>query len=98
MQILSASPFFLQSCLYCFFPLFFVKPLFPSFKASPFASYCAGCQIILPRENEPVLLGAAVLGAVAGKKFPVVHDAMKALKAAGKVFPNIPSAVLYTGH
>nr|CAB3502598.1 unnamed protein product [Digitaria exilis] len=44
-----------------------------------------GCPIILPRENEPVLLGAAVLGAVAGKKFPGVHDAMKALNAAGKV-------------
>lgn len=35
-----------------------------------------------------MLLGAAVLGAVAGKKFPGVHDAMKALNAAGKVFPN----------
>jgi len=44
-----------------------------------------GCQIVLPRENEPVLLGAAVLGAVAGKKFPGVRDAMKALNAAGKV-------------
>jgi len=45
-----------------------------------------------------VLLGAAVLGAVAGKKFPGVRDAMKALNAAGKVFPNISSDVLYTGH
>ncbi|CAN6230546.1 unnamed protein product [Urochloa humidicola] len=44
-----------------------------------------GCPITLPRENEPVLLGAAVLGAVAGKKFPGVRDAMKALNAAGKV-------------
>jgi ribulose kinase len=59
--------------------------LLPSSDASPFASYCAGCPIILPRENEPVLLGAAVLGAVAGKKFPGVRDAMKALNAAGKV-------------
>jgi hypothetical protein len=49
--------------------------------------YFAGCPIILPRENESVLLGAAVLGAVAGKKFPVVRDAMKALNAAGKVSP-----------
>lgn len=44
-----------------------------------------GCPIILPRENESVLLGAAVLGAVAAKKFPGVRDAMKALNAAGKV-------------
>ncbi|KAL6888773.1 hypothetical protein ACP4OV_009799 [Aristida adscensionis] len=44
-----------------------------------------GFPIILPRENESVLLGAAVLGAVAGKKFSGVHDAMKALNAAGKV-------------
>lgn len=47
-----------------------------------------GCPIILPRENESVLLGAAVLGAVAAKKFPGVRDAMKALNAAGKVFPS----------
>ncbi|KAL5211203.1 hypothetical protein ABZP36_022050 [Zizania latifolia] len=44
-----------------------------------------GCPIILPRENESVLLGAAVLGAVAAKKFPGVRDAMKTLNAAGKV-------------
>uniref|UniRef100_A0A0E0G2F7 Carbohydrate kinase FGGY C-terminal domain-containing protein n=2 Tax=Oryza nivara TaxID=4536 RepID=A0A0E0G2F7_ORYNI len=44
-----------------------------------------GCPTILPRENESVLLGAAVLGAVAAKKFPGVRDAMKALNAAGKV-------------
>ncbi|PNT66010.1 FGGY carbohydrate kinase domain-containing protein isoform X4 [Brachypodium distachyon] len=44
-----------------------------------------GCKIILPRENESVLLGAAILGAVAAKKFSGVHDAMKALNAAGKV-------------
>ena len=73
---------------------FFAKLLLRSSNASPFASYCAGCQIVLPRENEPVLLGAAVLGAVAGKKFPGVRDAMKALNAAGKVFPNVSSAVL----
>lgn len=53
--------------------------------------YSAGCPIILPRESESVLLGAAVLGAVAGKKFPGVLDAMKALNAAGKVFSITPS-------
>ncbi|VAI56182.1 unnamed protein product [Triticum turgidum subsp. durum] len=44
-----------------------------------------GCPIILPRENENVLLGAAILGGVAAKKFAGVRDAMKALNAAGKV-------------
>ncbi|XP_020155023.1 uncharacterized protein [Aegilops tauschii subsp. strangulata] len=44
-----------------------------------------GCPIILPRENENVLLGAAILGVVAAEKFDGVRDAMKALNAAGKV-------------
>ncbi|ONK78897.1 uncharacterized protein A4U43_C01F770 [Asparagus officinalis] len=44
-----------------------------------------GCTIILPRENESVLLGAAILGAVAAKKYPSLHEAMKALNAAGQV-------------
>jgi FGGY-family pentulose kinase len=44
-----------------------------------------GCPIILPRESESVLLGAAILGAVAAKNYPSLHDAMKALNAAGQV-------------
>ncbi|KAG1364110.1 putative FGGY carbohydrate kinase domain-containing protein [Cocos nucifera] len=44
-----------------------------------------GLPIILPRENEPVLLGAAILGAVAAKKHSGLHDAMRALNAAGQV-------------
>ncbi|XP_008789677.2 FGGY carbohydrate kinase domain-containing protein isoform X2 [Phoenix dactylifera] len=44
-----------------------------------------GLPIILPRENEPVLLGAAILGAVAAKKYSSLHDAMRALNAAGQV-------------
>ncbi|KAJ0984228.1 hypothetical protein J5N97_002584 [Dioscorea zingiberensis] len=44
-----------------------------------------GCSIILPKENESVLLGAAILGAVASKQYPSLHDAMKALNAAGQV-------------
>ncbi|KAK4415271.1 FGGY carbohydrate kinase domain-containing protein [Sesamum alatum] len=44
-----------------------------------------GYAIVLPRENESVLLGAAILGAVASKKYPTVQDAMKALNAAGQV-------------
>lgn len=44
-----------------------------------------GYPVILPRENESVLLGAAILGSVAAKKYPSLHKAMKALNAAGQV-------------
>ncbi|OMO70687.1 Carbohydrate kinase, FGGY-related protein [Corchorus capsularis] len=44
-----------------------------------------GCSIILPRESESVLLGAAILGAVAAKKYSSLSEAMKALNAAGQV-------------
>ena len=44
-----------------------------------------GCSVILPREKETVLLGAAVLGAVASKQFESVHHAMKVLNAPGEV-------------
>ncbi|KAK7291896.1 hypothetical protein RIF29_07429 [Crotalaria pallida] len=44
-----------------------------------------GCPIILPRESESVLLGAAILGAVASKKYQSLGEAMKALNAAGQV-------------
>ncbi|KAK9931822.1 hypothetical protein M0R45_019083 [Rubus argutus] len=44
-----------------------------------------GCPIILPRESEPVLLGAAILGAVAARQYSSMHDAMKALNASGQV-------------
>ncbi|KAK1323102.1 hypothetical protein QJS10_CPA02g01463 [Acorus calamus] len=44
-----------------------------------------GCPIILPRESESVLLGASILGAVAARKYSGLHDAMRALNAAGQV-------------
>ncbi|KAF8033581.1 hypothetical protein BT93_C0006 [Corymbia citriodora subsp. variegata] len=44
-----------------------------------------GCPIILPRESESVLLGAAILGAVAAKKYSSLGEAMKAMNAAGLV-------------
>ncbi|KAJ8750747.1 hypothetical protein K2173_015928 [Erythroxylum novogranatense] len=44
-----------------------------------------GCPIVLPRESESVLLGAAILGAVASKKYSSLMEAMKALNAAGQV-------------
>ncbi|CAJ1941898.1 unnamed protein product [Sphenostylis stenocarpa] len=44
-----------------------------------------GCAIILPRESESVLLGAAILGAVATRKYHNLSEAMKALNAPGQV-------------
>ncbi|GLT80393.1 hypothetical protein SLA2020_518340 [Shorea laevis] len=44
-----------------------------------------GCPIILPRESESILLGAAILGAVAAKRYSSLSEAMKALNAAGQV-------------
>uniref|UniRef100_A0A453NIY1 Carbohydrate kinase FGGY C-terminal domain-containing protein n=1 Tax=Aegilops tauschii subsp. strangulata TaxID=200361 RepID=A0A453NIY1_AEGTS len=68
--------------------LLFLQPA-PSFSSSrcslKFNLFFTGCPIILPRENENVLLGAAILGVVAAEKFDGVRDAMKALNAAGKV-------------
>jgi FGGY-family pentulose kinase len=44
-----------------------------------------GCRLVLPREPEAVLLGSAVLGAVAAGTFPCVLDAMSAMNSAGPV-------------
>ena len=44
-----------------------------------------GCRIVLPKEPEAVLLGSAVLGAVAGGRFPSVLGAMAAMNHAGRV-------------
>lgn len=68
-------------------------PPFPPWFSLPAhisGSWNAGLPIILPRENEPVLLGAAILGAVAAKKHAGLHDAMRALNAAGQVCNWIP--------
>jgi FGGY-family pentulose kinase len=43
------------------------------------------CEVILPREPEAVLLGSAVLAAVAAKVFPGVLEAMKAMTGIGQV-------------
>ena len=42
-----------------------------------------GCRIVLPREPEAVLLGAAVLGAVASGDQPDVLSAMREMNGAG---------------
>ncbi|MHC4663164.1 MAG: FGGY-family carbohydrate kinase [Planctomycetota bacterium] len=44
-----------------------------------------GCRIILPRELEAVLLGSAILGAVASKDFGSVMDAMAAMNGTGEI-------------
>jgi FGGY-family pentulose kinase len=46
----------------------------------------AGCRLVLPKEPEAVLLGAAVLGAVAAGGHASVLSAMRAMNAAGRVF------------
>jgi FGGY-family pentulose kinase len=44
-----------------------------------------GCRIALPRETEAVLLGSAILGAVASGDRASVVDAMGAMSAAGSI-------------
>lgn len=44
-----------------------------------------GCQMVLPREPEAVLLGSAVLGAVAAGRHSTVLEAMSAMNAPGRV-------------
>jgi FGGY-family pentulose kinase len=44
-----------------------------------------GCKVVLPAEPEAVLLGAAILGAVAAKDQPSVLAAMGAMNRAGQV-------------
>ena len=55
-----------------------------------------GCALVLPREPEAVLLGAAVLGAVASGRYLRVVDAMAALNAAGAVIrPSRGKVAIY---
>jgi FGGY-family pentulose kinase len=44
-----------------------------------------GCRVVLPKEPEAVLLGSAVLGAVAAKKYSGVLPAMAAMNAADRI-------------
>lgn len=44
-----------------------------------------GCRIVLPREPDAVLLGAALLGATAAGDFASVEEAMAALSGAGEI-------------
>lgn len=44
-----------------------------------------GCRIVLPREPEAVLLGSAILGAVASGDFPDLLSAMSRMNAAAAI-------------
>lgn len=43
-----------------------------------------GCRLLLPKEPEAVLLGAAVLGATAAGRYPTVLSAMSGMTAVGQ--------------
>lgn len=47
-----------------------------------------GCQIVLPREKEAVLLGSAVLGAVASGKYSTIFHAMQYMNQSGKIIEH----------
>ena len=52
-----------------------------------------GCRLVLPQEPEAVLLGSAVLGAVASGRHSTVLAAMQAMNAAGRVITPVRGAV-----
>jgi len=43
------------------------------------------CKMILPKESEAVLLGSAVLAAVASGTYPNIQEAMAGMNQSGKV-------------
>jgi FGGY-family pentulose kinase len=52
-----------------------------------------GCRLVLPKEPEAVLLGAAVLGAVASTRNATLLDAMGAMNVAGRTLKPSRGAV-----
>jgi ribulose kinase len=50
-----------------------------------------GCRVVLPREPEAVLLGSAMLGAVASGDRTSIADAMGAMSAADRVIEPAPA-------
>lgn len=50
-----------------------------------------GCQVVIPEEPEAVLLGSAILGAVAAGEFADVFDGMQAMCRADRVIDPDPS-------
>ncbi|GAQ91191.1 FGGY family of carbohydrate kinase [Klebsormidium nitens] len=56
------------------------------------------CPVILPRESEPVLLGAAIVGAVAARQFESIADAMQAMNSHGKIVLPVKAEIEKTYH
>jgi D-ribulokinase len=56
-----------------------------------------GLDIALPATPEPVLLGAAMLGAVAGEAFPSIDQAMRTMSKIGQVTRPTPSMAGFHG-
>ncbi len=55
-----------------------------------------GCRIVLPQEPEAVLLGAAILGAVAGGAYGSLLQAMSAMSRAGRtIIPSVGAIARY---
>ena len=55
----------------------------------------AFCRLALPREAEAVLLGAAILGAVAGGAFPDIRAAMAGMSSVGATIEPNPDTRRY---
>jgi D-ribulokinase len=57
-----------------------------------------GCELVLPKEPEAVLLGAAILGAVASGTFSSILDAMRSMNAAAsRIRPEKDPVAEYHG-
>ena len=54
-----------------------------------------GCRIVLPREPEAILLGAAMLGAVAAAAYPDLRGAMAGMSGAGSMIEPDPAVKAY---
>jgi len=52
-----------------------------------------GCKLVIPREPEAMLLGSALLGAVAAGAYPSIISAMKAMAAPGRQISPAKRAV-----
>lgn len=57
-----------------------------------------GCKIILPKESEAVLLGSAVLAAVASKAYPNIQEAMAWMNHTGKVIESEKNQAVINYH
>jgi ribulose kinase len=55
-----------------------------------------GCEIVLPKESEAVLLGTAILGAVASGEFSDIFQGMKSMcQTAKSISPNPSTAAFH---